>query len=151
MARNGAAATLLTAVLLALGAPAVAEQAMPRLGAVGIGVRDIDRSRAFYSGVFGLQVLRTYHFEGFDEVVMGDPSGGTTLVLMHWPGDTSRRYDGRDVKLVFDVADPAAMLERIRAHGGVIDQAVTTFAGPPPMLVGMGRDPDGYVVEVLRR
>ena len=70
---------------------------------------------------------------------------------MNWPKDTARHYDGNDVKLVFYVQDPASVIARIRARGGKIDREATPIAVLNGRVVGVGRDPDNYVVEVLGR
>jgi len=132
-------------------APAGAAPA-PILGAVGIGVTSLAASAAFYADVLGLQELRRYELGYIEEIVIGEPGGnGTSIVLMHWPDDASRRYDGNDVKLVFYVDDPAAVLERIRARGGRIDREATPIEVLNGRVVGLGRDPDNYVIEVIER
>ncbi len=154
------AATLLISLWLALpgavhaaepgpaasGAP---EAPPPVLGAVGIGVSDLEASAAFYQDILGLQVLRTYELGYINEIVLGYPDGdGAALVLMNWP-DQDRSYHGGDVKVVFYVADPAAVIQRIRARGGRIDREAGPIDVLPGRLVGLGRDPDDYVVEVI--
>jgi lactoylglutathione lyase len=122
------------------------------LGVVGIGVKDLQVSKQFYADVLGLEVLRTYELGYINEIVMGYPDGkGAAVVLMNWPGDTTRQYNGNDVKLVFDVADPAAVAARIRAHGGRIDREAGPVDALPGAIVAMGRDPDNYVIELLKR
>lgn len=122
------------------------------LGTAGIGVKDLQISTDFYTNVLGMQVMRRFELGYITEVVMGFPGGsGATIVLMHWPNDTTRRYDGNDVKLVFYVDDPAAVIARIRARGGKIDREATPIDVLAGRVVGVGRDPDNYVVEVLRR
>ena len=132
-------------VLLAPGAFA------DRFSAIGIGVRDLEVSTRFYSDILGLKVLRTYELGYLNEVVLGYPDGGAVLVLMNWPGDKTRRYDGNDMKLVFDVENPAAVIDRIRALGGTIDREATPSEALPNAVIGLGRDPDNYVVEVIKR
>ena len=124
----------------------------PNLGVVGIGVKDLAASAAFYAEVLGLQELRRYELGYIEEIVMRHPDAeGASIVLMHWPGDASRRYEGNDVKLVFYVDDPVAVLERIRARGGKIDREATPIEVLNGRVVGMGRDPDNYVIEVIAR
>jgi lactoylglutathione lyase len=121
------------------------------LGAVGIGVSDLEASSRFYQDVLGLEVQQTYALGYLDEIVLGYPDGGgAALVLMNWP-DQARRYDGNDVKIVFYVADPAAVIERIRARGGQIDREAGPIDVLPGRLVGLARDPDNYVIEVVSR
>ena len=129
-----------------------APAAPPTLGTVGIGVKDLKASAAFYADVLGMQELRRYELGYIEEIVMGYPGGtGTSVVLMHWPNDATRRYDGNDVKLVFYVDDPKAVIERIRARGLKVDREATPIEVLNGRIVGMGRDPDGYVIEVLAR
>jgi predicted enzyme related to lactoylglutathione lyase len=69
---------------------------------------------------------------------------------MNWP-DSDRVYEGDNIKLVFDVDDPAAVIARIRARGGKINREAGPIEALPGAIVGMGRDPDNYVIEVLKR
>lgn len=126
-----------------------------QFSATGIGVRDLEASKKFYSEALGLTVLRTYELGYLNEVVMGYPvsagARGPVVVLMNWPNDKDRQYDGNHVKLVFEVADPVAVIEKIRALGGKIDREATAHEALPNALIGMGRDPDNYVIEVIKR
>ena len=124
----------------------------PMLGAVGIGVKDLAVSTRFYSDVLGMKVLRRFELGYLNEVVMGFPdSPGASVVLMNWPGDATRRYDGNDVKLVFYVHDPAQIIELIRKNGGKIDREAKPIEALNGTVVGLGRDPDNYVIELLAR
>ena len=126
--------------------------ATPMLGAVGIGVKDLAASTRFYSDVLGMKVLRRFELGYLNEVVMGFPDAtGATVVLMNWPGDAARRYDGNDVKLVFYVHDPAQIIELIRKSGGKIDREAKPIEALNGTVVGLGRDPDNYVIELLAR
>jgi catechol 2,3-dioxygenase-like lactoylglutathione lyase family enzyme len=133
-------------------APAVSADAPNVLGSVGIGVKDLQRSIAFYGDVLGMKVLRRFELGYLNEVVLGFPEGsGTNVVLMNWPQEGARQYDGNNVKLVFYVHDPAAVIARIRAHGGRIDREAAPLEALNGTVVGLGRDPDNYVVELLGR
>ena len=70
---------------------------------------------------------------------------------MHWQNDATRKYDGTNVKLVFDVDDPAAVLARIRARGGKVERDATPIEVLNGRIVGLGRDPDNYLIELLKR
>ena len=136
----------------AADATPAAAASTPALGAVGIGVKDLEASTRFYDDVLGMKVLRRFELGYLNEVVLGFPDGaGTNVVLMNWPKDTGRRYDGNDVKLVFYVHDPAAIIERIREKGGKIDREATPIEALNGTVVGLGRDPDNYVIELLAR
>jgi catechol 2,3-dioxygenase-like lactoylglutathione lyase family enzyme len=135
-------------VLLALAPAALADY----LGLTGIGVKDLEKSKAFYHEVLGMQVARTYELGYLNEIVMVYPEGkGGSLVLMNWPNDTERVYDGNNVKLVFEVADPAAIIEKIRSRGLKIDREAGPIEALPGAVVALARDPDNYVVELLKR
>ncbi|MFT7651308.1 MAG: lactoylglutathione lyase [Limisphaerales bacterium] len=133
--------------LLLFVAPAFAE----RLSAIGIGVADLEVSSEFYQYILGLKVLRTYELGYLNEIVLGYEHGdGAVLVLMNWP-EQDRQYDGGNSKIVFDVDDAAAVISRIRERGGVIDREALPIEAVKGAIIGLGRDPDQYVVEVIQR
>lgn len=133
-------------------------QANAKLGFVGIGVSDIQKSTKFYQDILGLDIIGTYddvtvdNADGSDsflnEVVLGySDKPGTLLVLMNWPKD--KKYDGDNVKIVFEVEDAKEVMKKIKKAGGKIDREALphyTIEG----LVGLGRDLDNYVVEVIQ-
>ncbi len=117
--------------------------------ATGIGVADLQASSKFYQQLLGLKVLRTYELGYLDEIVLGyDDQPGAVLVLMHWPGQ-ERNYDGGNVKIVFNVDDAAAVMNRITALGGKVDRPAAPIEALPGTQVALGRDLDNYVVEVI--
>ena len=131
-----------------------------KLGFVGIGVSNIEKSTKFYQDILGLDVIGTYDdvtvdnadgSESFlDEVVLGyNDKPGTLLVLMNWPND-DKKYDGDNTKIVFEVEDAKAVIEKIRKVGGKIDREATPHYTIEGGLVGLGRDPVNYVVEVIQ-
>ena len=131
-----------------------------KLGFVGIGVSNIEKSTKFYQDILGLNVIGTYddvtvdNADGsksfLDEVVLGyKDKPGTLLVLMNWPND-NKKYDGDNTKIVFEVEDAKAVIEKIRRAGGKIDREATPHYTIEGGLVGLGRDPDNYVVEVIQ-
>lgn len=133
---------------LVLALPALAQD---RLGAMGIGVADLDASSRFYAEALGLEVQRTYELGYLNEIVLGYPdSESAVVVLMNWPQQT-RVYNGENVKLVFYVDDPAGVIERIRALGGEILREATPIELLDGLAVGLAKDPDNYVVEVVER
>ena len=73
-------------------------QANAKLGFVGIGVSNIEKSTKFYQDILGLDIIGTYddisidNADGsksfLDEVVLGyNNKPGTLLILMNWPKD----------------------------------------------------------------
>jgi catechol 2,3-dioxygenase-like lactoylglutathione lyase family enzyme len=145
---------LVTTIMSANGAdaPAVSADSPDVLGSVGIGVKDLERSIKFYGDVLGMKVSRRFELGYLNEVVLGFSDGtGANVVLMNWPNDPSRRYEGDNVKLVFYVHDPASVIARIRANGGRIDREAAPIDVLNGTVVGLGRDPDNYVIELLGR
>ena len=136
-------------ILLVLSFPLQAEE---KLSAVGIGVSDLKQSSEFYSKALGLEVLRTYELGYLNEIVLGhNGSDHAVLVLMNWPEDSQRRYEGSNVKVVFNHPNAAAVIDRIRAMGGAIDREALPHPALNGVLIGLARDPDNYVVEVIQR
>ena len=117
------------------------------LMAVGIGVADLARSADLYQRVLGMKQTQTFNLDHMDEIIL-EHEGRTAVVLMHWKDGSNPSYRDLPVKLVFYVSDPKAVMDRIRAAGGVVTRE------PEPLgdfgVVGLAKDPDGYVVELLQ-
>lgn len=126
---------------------------MPRspdfLGATGIGVSDLAASAEFYKAALGMTVTQTFHLPYMDEIVLAHESRNA-VVLMHWTDGSARNYRDVPVKLVFYVTDPAAVAARIRQAGGTITLEPAPHASLGGAIVGLGKDPDGYVIELLQ-
>lgn len=126
-------------------------QARSTLGAVGIGVRNLQRSADFYMRVLGMKPLQTFKLPHMDEIVLGlEGSRGSAIVLMHWTDGSERAYGTNAIKLVFYVPDPKAVAQRIRDEG----LEVVREPAPVPTLgnaiVGFAKDPDGHLIELLQ-
>jgi lactoylglutathione lyase len=122
------------------------------LGAVGIGVSDLERSRDFYTRVVGMKELTTFTLPHMDEVVVGFPGrSGSALVLMHWTDGSERDLANLPVKIVCQVPDPAGLAARIRADGLEIVREPAPVPALGNAVVGFGKDPDGYLIEILQR
>jgi lactoylglutathione lyase len=76
--------------------------------------------------------------------------GRTAVVLMHWTDGSARNYRDNPIKLVFYVTDPKAVTERIRAEGLEITREPTPIDTLDGAVVGLAKDPDGYVIELLQ-
>ena len=135
-------------------------QTNAKLGFIGIGVSDIEKSTKFYQDILDLDVIGTYdditvdNTDGsesyLDEVVLGYKDvPGALLVLMNWPKDR-KNYDGDIVKIVFEVEDAKSVMEKIRQAGGKVDREAIPHYTIEGGLVGLGRDPDNYVVEIIQ-
>lgn len=118
------------------------------LTAVGIGVSDLDRSTDFYGRVLGMKVMQTFKLDYMDEVMLAH-EGRNAVVLMHYTDGSARNYKDNPVKLVFYVTDPAAVAARIRADGLEITREPAPIESLGGAVVGLAKDPDGYVIELI--
>jgi lactoylglutathione lyase len=117
-------------------------------------VGDLQRSVDFYTGVLGMQLLRTTErpeqkyslaFVGY-----GDESEGAVLELTYNHG--VERYDLGTAygHVAIEVPDAAAACAAVRAKGG----SVTREAGPVKggsTVIAFVQDPDGYKIELIER
>jgi len=118
------------------------------LTAVGIGVSDLDRSTDFYSRVLGMKVMQTFKLDYMDEIMLAH-EGRNAVVLMHYTDGSARNYKDNPVKLVFYVTDPAAIAAKIRADGLEITREPAPIESLGCAVVGLAKDPDGYVIELI--
>ncbi len=119
------------------------------LGATGIGVSDLKRSAEFYCKVLGMRQMQTFKLDYMDEIVLGH-EGRNAVVLMHYTDGSAPNYKDNPIKLVFYVTDPKAVAERIRAEGCEIVREPAPIASFGNAVVGLAKDPDGYVIELLQ-
>ena len=115
-------------------------------------VGDLDRSKAFYTEVLGMQLLRemkmpegrfTLAFVGY-----GDEKDSTVLELTHnWDTD---HYDLGNAygHIAIGVDDVYATCEQIRARGGKVVREPGPMKGSSVVLAFV-EDPDGYKIELL--
>ncbi|MFL1404466.1 VOC family protein [Marinobacter sp. M1N3S26] len=84
------------------------------LGAVGIGVSNLDEARDFYRDQVGLTEQQFLETSLYDEYIMGTPEGRSSLslVLMHWTDDVERRYQGNVTRVRLISEDPEEVTER---------------------------------------
>jgi len=120
------------------------------LTAVGIGVSDLERSTAFYRDVLGMKLQRTFKLDYMEEVMLAH-EGRNAVVLMHYTDGSARNYRDNPVKLVFYVADPAAIAGKVTAAGLQVTHAPAPNASLGGALVCLAKDPDGYVIELIQR
>ena len=123
-------------------------------GHIGINVTNLDRSREFYSGVFGLQPVGGSDAAGRRFAFLGD---GERLVLTLWE-QSHGRFDGRAPGLhhlsfeVGSLADVRDAEKRLLARG-----ATFTYDGVVPHAEGAPsggiffEDPDGARLEIYTR
>ena len=120
------------------------------IGAFGIGVSNLERSVDFYGRVLGMVEQRRIKVAYMDEVVIGF-EGRPPLVLMHYTDGSAQHYENNPVKLVIYVDDPTACVERVRVEG--LEVLREPFSSPEMggALIGLVKDPDGYVLEFIQR
>jgi len=120
------------------------------LGAIGLGVTDMNKSAKFYTEVLGLKDTGQRFFTPlFDEIVLALPGAhtGSALVLMQYK--QPKNMTNLPIKLVFYVADVKTQIEKIRKAGGKITlEPGTGFLGNSTIPTGFGADPDGYMLEI---
>ncbi len=121
----------------------------PLLSAVGIGVSDLAKSTDFYVNVMGMTKIRSYHLDYMDEEVLGYPEAESYIVLMHWTDGSKRAYKDLPVKVVTRTKDPKALQDKIRAAGYEITREYAPSEQVGGNAVGLAKDPDGYVLELL--
>jgi lactoylglutathione lyase len=119
------------------------------LGAVGIGVSDLARSTDFYSRVLGMTQTQTFKLGYMDEVVLAY-EGRSAVVLMHYTDGKQHHYKDLPIKLVLYVTDPKAVADAIRAEGLEITREPAPIESLGGAMVGLAKDPDGYVIELLQ-
>jgi lactoylglutathione lyase len=119
------------------------------LTAVGIGVSDLKRSVDFYTRVLGMRQTQVFKLDHMDEVVVAH-EGRSAVVLMHYTDGSAPNYKDNPVKLVFFVTDPAGLIEAIRADGLEITHEAAPADTMGGAMLGMAKDPDGYVIELIQ-
>lgn len=119
------------------------------MAAVGIGVADMKRSVDFYTRVLGMKQMQTFKLPHMDEVVVGY-EGRTAVVLMHYTDGSAQHYTNNPVKLVFTVVDAKALADAIKADGLEVTREPAKIDGFGETLIGLAKDPDGYVIELMQ-
>ena len=126
---------------------------MPRstdyIGATGIGVSDLEASARFYEAALGMTRLNTIDLPHMDEIILVHEARNA-VVLMHWTDGSERNYANLPIKLVFQVADASRLIEGIRADGLEVTTEPAPFPGMGGAIIGLAKDPDGYVVELIQ-
>jgi lactoylglutathione lyase len=120
------------------------------LTAVGIGVADLDRSTRYYEEVLGMKKVRTFEVEDMNEVALVHEGGSNAVLLMHYTDGSARNYQDNPVKLVFYVADPAAIAAKVKAAGLEVTLEPTPLDIVGGAVVCLAKDPDGYMIELIQ-
>ena len=125
---------------------------MPRspdyLTAAGIGVSNLKRSAEFYEHALGMKQVQHIKLDYIEEIILSH-EGRNAVVLMHFTDGSNPSYRNLPVKLVFYVTDPKAIAKRIREAGGEVTREPEPTPSFNNAVIGMCKDPDGYVVELI--
>ena len=127
---------------------------MPRsadfLGAVAIGVTELERSERFYTQALGMQTIRRVTLPHLDELILTH-EGRTAVVLVKHTDGLERSVTDLPIRLVFYVTDPAAVAARVKGAGGVVTAEPVLHPEFDNATIGFAKDPDGYVIELIQR
>jgi lactoylglutathione lyase len=119
-------------------------------------VGDLQRSIDFYTGVFGMKLLRksdnpeykyTLAFVGF-----GDEATGAVLELTYNYGVDKYEMGGAFGHVAIAVDDAAATCEAVRKRTAKYGGRITREAGPVKggrTVIAFIEDPDGYKIELI--
>jgi lactoylglutathione lyase len=125
---------------------------MPRspdyLTAAGIGVSNLKRSAEFYEHALGMKPTQRIKLDHMEEIIMSH-EGRNAVVLMHFTDGSNPSYTNLPIKLVFYVTDPKAIAARVREAGGEITREPEPLPSFNNTVIGLCKDPDGYVVELI--
>jgi glyoxylase I family protein len=112
---------------------------------ISFAVRDLERSRAFYEGILGLETIERPDF-GLPGVWY--QAGGSEVHLIQAPegvdaGRPPAKLSPIANHQAFSIEDYGATLETLRGHGLEVLEA-----GPERRQMWIA-DPDGYVIELI--
>lgn len=117
-------------------------------------VGDLDKSIAFYTEVFDMDLIRRKDYEGgrftLAFVGYGSEEDGAVIELTHnWDTDSYDLGDGFG-HIAVSVEDAYTACDRIKARGG----DVVREAGPMKhgtTVIAFVKDPDGYMIELIQK
>ena len=93
--------------------------------------------------------MQTFKLDHMEEIVLTH-EGRNAVVLMHYTDGSNPNYRNLPVKLVFYVTDPKAVAARVREAGCEVTREPEPLPSFGNAIVGLAKDPDGYVVELLQ-
>lgn len=121
------------------------------IGALGIGVSDLEKSTDFYTRIIGMKKLQSLNLPHMNEEVLGFEGRGASLVLMNYIDGSNPNYKDNPIKIVIYVPDAAAIIEVIRAEGFDIVKEPEPLAKLNIAALAFAKDPDGYLVELIQK
>lgn len=121
------------------------------IGAMGIAVSDLEKSTGFYTQIVGMKKLMTFNVSYMDENVMGYEGRGASLLLMHYTDGSNPNCKDNPIKIVIYVADIKSIFENARADNVEITREPEALEAIGGALMGMLKDPDGYLIEMIEK
>jgi catechol 2,3-dioxygenase-like lactoylglutathione lyase family enzyme len=123
------------------------------IGGAGIGVANLDVSFEFYSTVLGMSLRYELAVPGYanEKILYVKDGKGSDVVLMNFIDGRPHNYAKNPIKLVFYVPNAKATIDAIRAKGLEILSEPAPQAAFMNAIVGFGRDPDGYILEIIEQ
>jgi len=121
------------------------------IGAMGIAVSDLDKSTKFYSQFIGMKKLMTINASYMNENVMGFEGRGASLLLMNYIDGSNPNCKDNPIKIVVYVVDINSIFDSARAEGVEITREPEALDMLGGALMGMLKDPDGYIVEMIEK
>lgn len=118
---------------------------MNELAHIGLYVKDLDRSIAFYGEVFGFKVTRTMEL-GESSIAFLDIGGGL-LELIQRPDAPGTPPKGRWTHVAISVENYGAMEEMLEKMGLEM-RKVRLSSG---IRIAFFKDPDGHDIEIMER
>ncbi len=115
-------------------------------------VSNLERSKAFYTDMLGMKLLREKEFPAGEFTLAflgyGDEAQNTVLELTYNWGKDSYEHGDAYGHIAIGVDDVYASCERIRAKGGNIVREAGPMQGGATVIAFV-EDPDGYKIELL--
>jgi predicted enzyme related to lactoylglutathione lyase len=121
------------------------------IGAMGIGVSNLEQSTDFYTNIIGMKKLMTIEPSYMVENVMGFEGRGASLLLMHFTDGSNPNCKNNPVKVVIYVPDAKTIVEAARNAGYEIYRELEAVKEIGNALMAMVKDPDGYIVELIQK
>jgi lactoylglutathione lyase len=122
-----------------------------QISGFGINVSDLDRSADFYTRGLGLEEKGKYDLGHMHEVLVGSEGEAASIFLIKYTSRTEAPDLGTGYeKIVLVTDDPAAVYERALEEGGTSELEPRTIENMG-LTVAMVRDPDGYLIELVRQ
>lgn len=113
-------------------------------------VADLDRAVRFYTGACGFTEGERFSSQGFDAAMVRAGTAGLELMLPTGDkAEVDRTHGTMFNKIVLSVDDAEARVAAAVEHGGELVMPATPIEHFGVVL-GMVRDPDGYLVEMTQ-